>query len=173
MAPLLPSNTARFRIFYTQLSHQHSFQMRSEQSPSAIGTLVDAFLTELTGSVASLSIDTVTWAPEGSDIFNPVTTGIESNTYGISGHPASDVATFWGWVGRTAGARRVRIYVFGVGGMGADYRYSASESAALDAARDVLADAGSDLMAIDGLTPVWKNYTNAGVNARWQKTLRP
>ncbi len=173
MAPLSPDNTARFKVFYTNLSHQHTLQIRSAGSPSAIGTLVDDIFTAVTGAIAASVIDGVDWAPSGSDIFNPVTTGIEGNTYGISGHPASDVATFWSWVGRTSGARRVRVYLFGVGGMGGDYRYGASESATLDDVHDILVAAGSLVLGIDGLTPVWKNYANAGVNARWQRALRP
>jgi hypothetical protein len=173
MPALPPNSTARYKVFYTNLGHQHTLQLRSDESPSSIGTLVDALFTTITGSIATTTIDVVEWAPTGSDIFNPVTSGIEGNIYGIGGHPASDVATFWSLVGRTPGARRVRVYFFGMGGMGGDYRYNSGENAAADNLQATMAAAGSDVLGIDGGTPIWKNYVNAGVNVHLQRALRP
>jgi hypothetical protein len=173
MAALAPSATPRFKCLYTQLSHQHEAQIRSTQSPSVVGVVFDALFSVLTGAVASLTIDEVQFAPSGSDIFNPVTTGIEGNTYGISGHPASDVATYWGLVGRTAGGKRCRFYIFGMGGMGVDYRYGPGENTAADSFYSTMQSQGTKVIAIDGLVPVWKSYVNAGVNRLWIKNLRP
>lgn len=173
MAPLLPSNTARFKCLYTQLGVQHDVQIRSAASPAVVGTMFDALFTVLTAAIASLSIDEVQFAPSGSNIFNPVTTGIEGNTYGIGGHPLSDAATFWGLVGRTSGGRRVRLFFFGMGGMGVDYRYAAGENATADSLYSTAQAFGTDLIAIDGLVPTIKSYVNAGVNRLWVKNLRP
>lgn len=100
-------------------------------------------------------------------------TGIEGNVYGIGGHVASDAATFWSLVGRTSGGRRVRLYFYGMGGMGGDYRYNAGEVAQADNLVATAAAAGSDILGIDGNTPVFKTYVNAGVNAHLQRALRP
>lgn len=172
MAPLPPNSTPRFKVLYTQLGVQHELQIRSEESPSVIGTIVTSLFSALTGAIASLSIDEVQFAADGSDIFNAVTSGIEGDTFGIGGHPASDAATFWSVIGRTSGGRRVRLYFFGMGGMGADYRYSAGENATSDALLDALADWPTEIIGIDGLSPVWKSYVNAGVNAHLQRALR-
>jgi hypothetical protein len=173
MAPLAPSNTPRFKALYTQLGVQHELQIRSSASPAVVGTMYDGLFTVLTGAIASLSIDEVQFAPTGSDIFNPVTTGIEGNTYGIGGHPASDAATFWSLIGRTPGGRRVRLFFYGMGGMGADYRYAAGENATADSLVATVQAFGADVEGIDGLTPTWKTYVNAGVNAHLQRSLRP
>lgn len=174
MAPLSPDNTPRFEVFYTNVSMQHSMQFRSHLSPSALGTLVGGFFTTLIPVLPATVIDTVTWAPAGSSIFNPVTTGIEGNTYGSgAGTPDSNAATFWSWIGRTSGGRRVRLYVFGTGGMGNDYRYGAGEQTQLTAARNYLAGLGTDLRGIDDLAPVWKTYINAGVNRHIAESMRP
>jgi len=173
MAPLPPNSTPRFKCLYSNLSRQHDLQLRSSESPASIGTLIDAIFTAVTGAIAATTIDVVEFAPSGSDIFNPVTTGIEGNTYGISGHPNSDAATFWSVVGRTAGARRVRYYVFGMGGMGGDYRYVSGESGIADNFLAAFTLNAGDLQGIDGAVPVFKNYVNAGVNVHLQKALRP
>lgn len=173
MTALAPSNTVRFKCFYTNLSHQHVLQIRSTNTPGVVGGIIDDIFTALTGSIASTTIDSVESAPVGSDIFNPVVSGIEGNTYGISGHPASDAATFWSWVGRTAGGRRIRLFVFGMGGMGTDYRYNPGEDSHVDNVVAALNTAAGNIIAIDGLQPVWKSYANAGVNDLWVKNLRP
>jgi hypothetical protein len=173
MAALPANSTARFRVFYTTASKQHSFQIRSGSSPGAIGTLVGMFLAAHAGAIFTLVIDNVDWAAAGSNVFNPVTTGIEGNTYG-SGTPAGDVRAWaLNYIGRTPGGRRVRIMVFSPTLLGGDYRFVSGEGTALDAARAVLVGAGSAITGIDGQTPVWKTYINALANAHWQKALRP
>lgn len=173
MAPLPPSNTPRFNVFYTNCGLQHSMQIRSHLSPSGVGTLVDGFFDILTGSLPATSIDEVQFAADGSDIFNAVTTGIEGNTYGGPAGTPAEGATFWSWIGRSSDGRRLRLYLFGVGGMGQDYRYQPGESATLSSARDYLVAAGSDIVTIGDLVPVWKSYINAGVNAHLQRAIRP
>jgi len=173
MAPLPPSNTPRFKVLYTQLSVQHELQIRSHESPSVIGTIVNALFFTLDSAIAELSIDEVQFAADGSDIFNAVTSGIEGNTYGISGHPASDAATFWSLIGRSSGGRRVRLFFYGMGGMGGDYRYAAGENATADALVAAINDWPTEVVAIDDVPPVWKTYVNAGVNAHLQRSLRP
>jgi hypothetical protein len=173
MAPLPPSNTPRFKVFYTNCGRQHTMQFRSHLSPAALGTLVDGFFDTVTASVTATSIDEVQFAADGSDIFNAVTTGIEGNTYGTGAGSPAEGATFWSWIGRSSDGRRLRLYLFGTVGMAQDYRWMAGEAAVLDAARDYLAAAGDDIVTIGDLAPVWKTYINAGVNAHLQQVIRP
>jgi hypothetical protein len=58
-------------------------------------------------------IDEVQFAASGSNIFNPVVTGIEGNSYGSGGVSAPNAAFFLSFVGRTSGGRRARLFVFG------------------------------------------------------------
>lgn len=173
MAPLSPSNTPRFRVFYTNVAQQHVQEYRSHVSPSALGTLVDGFWTALAGGISATTIDEVQWAPTGSNIFNPVTTGIEGNAYGSGSGVAGGDAWYYSFIGRSSGGRRLRLYFFGGVSTANDYRFVAGEDALIDAVIAALQAAGSDLRCIDDLAPVWKSYANAGVSAYWQKRDRP
>jgi len=101
-----------------------------------------------------------------------VTTGIEGNIYGTGAGDPSETAWFYGFVGRTSGGRRARWFIYGAGNQGHDYRFVAGESTSLSDARDILAAAGTDIRAIDDLTPTWKTYINAGTARHWVKVLR-
>jgi len=173
VAPLPANNTARFRIFYTLGGEQHSLQIRSAQSPAVVGADVDNLLTSLGTAIYNLVIDFVEFSAVGSTVFNPVTTGIEGNTYGGGSPTAESRAYALNFIGRTPGGRRVRIMVFGPTTLGGDYRFIAGEGASIDAGVAALVAAGSHILGIDGQTPVWKTYVNSLVNAHWQKALRP
>jgi len=174
MAPLLPSNTARFRFFYTTVGHQHSVQIRSTASPSAVGTFMGDYFNAWGATAADIVVDFVDWAPAGSDIFNPVTTGIEGTTY-TGGTVLSNEVAAWEYtlIGRTSGGRRVRMAQFGALYLGVDYRLVSGESSPVDAVINHVQGAGGLLMGIDGLTPVWKDYADCQVNDHWVKVLRP
>lgn len=173
MAPLPANSTARFRFFYTMGGEQHSFQVRSTQSPAQIGQDMDLVLVALGTAIYQLTLDFVEFSAAGSNVFNPVVTGYEGNSYG-GGSPTAEARAYaLNFIGRTTGGRRVRIMMFGVTTLGGDYRFIAGEGASIDAARNALASLGNHVMGIDGLTPVWKTYVNTLVNAHWQKALRP
>jgi hypothetical protein len=173
MAPLPPNGTPRFRVNYTNVSRQHTLEIRSGSSPSAIGTFVDDLFTALVPILYPTVIDNVVFAASGSNVFNAVTTGIEGNTYGGGSPFQQNAAWFISFIGRTSGGRRARMYVFGVTMLAVDYRYVAGEQVAVDAAISVINAFGSNLQGIDGLVPIWKSYANGGVNSYWQKHLRP
>lgn len=173
MAPLPPNGTARFRVFYTNVGKQHTLEIRSGASPLAVGLIADDLFTHLTPLIAPTVIDTVQFAANGSNVFNPVTTGIEGNTYGGGFGSAHNAAWFISFIGRTSGGRRCRLYVFGALTLAVDYRYIAGESADIDAAIASLVAVGDDILGIDGLMPIWKSYANGGANSYWQKQLRP
>ena len=173
MAALPENNTARYRFSYTCGGLQHSFQIRSAASPLVVGTLVDNFLTSLGSASFIKTMGTVEWAASGSNVFNPITVGIEGNTYG-AGIPAGENRAYaFNFIGRTTGGRRVRLMVFGPTVLTTDYRYIPGEGSLVDAARGQLVSAGSVILGIDGLVPVWKSYVNTLVPTYWQKELRP
>lgn len=172
MAPLAPSNTPRFRVHYTNAGVQHAFQMRSSSSPAAVGAAANAFLTALNVSLYLITIDFVDWAPSGSDIFNPVVTGIEGNTYGAGVPPEVNKAVAINFVGRTSGGRRVRVAVFGATGFALNYRASAGEVPSVDAAISVLQASTNEFRGIDNIGPIWKTYANFKSWDHWVKELR-
>src|SRR5215207_569859 len=173
MAPLPPNSTPRFRVKYTNVAHQHTMEIRSHESPSIVGDLVNDLFTEMSPLLFPTVIDSLEFAADNSNIFNPVTAGVVGNTYGSGSPFVQNAAWFISYIGRTSGGRRVRLYFFGVSQLGVDYRFPAAENADVDATRAVLGAAGGEIVGIDDLVPVWKSYANAGVNAYWQRNLRP
>ncbi len=172
MAPLAPSNTTRYRFHYTVTGKSHTMEVRSEGGVGAAASVVDNLLTALTTLLFALVIDSCEVADLGSNVFNPIVSGIETNSYGSGSGSLEKVPQFANFVARSTGGRRLRLAVFGIIGFAGDYRFSAGESAVTDAAVASLVAAGANILVIDGLTPVWKTYVNAGVNAYWQKAVR-
>jgi len=170
---LLPSNTPRFRVNYTTANHNHSFQIRSAASPAVIGTHIQNFLITLTPLLHALVVNDVVWAPAGSDVFNPVVTGAEGYSVG-GGVPAAQSLEplALNFIGRTSGGRRVRRAVFGAKGGAGNFRYSPGEEGNIDNAVAVLQAAGSTLLGIDGIAPIWKEYVNVKYFDHWVKEIR-
>jgi len=172
MSPLPPNNTPRFKFNYTVNSTDHSFILRDHGSPSAVGTIVDDFLTALTDALYELTINTVEFAADGSNIFLPVTTGIENNVYstGSAGNPGAN--WFYGFIGRSAGGRRWHLDIFGARTLGTDFRLVPGENGDVDNAVTELTLATS-LVGIDDLSLSIYPYVNCGDNAHWQRAVRP
>lgn len=172
MTPLPPNNTPRFKVFYENAVSQHVQEYRSHLSPVAVGAFVDQLWTALGVGVYATTITEVQFAADGSDIFNAVTTGIEGNDYG-TGTPTLQFAPwYFNFIARSAGGRRLRLAFFGAQGIGTNYRFAPGESTQVDNTIGILQSLGNDIRVIDDLTPVWKVYANAGVNAHWQKRVR-
>lgn len=172
MAALPASNTARFRFHYTTVGENHTVQFRSASSPAVMGILFQQLLTALGASIFVVTVNTVDWAPSGSDIFNPVTTGIEGTSYGVGAGATFNAPWAVTFVGRTSGGRRVRAAIFGMSTIAGNYRFAPGESAQVDAAINVLQGAGSNIVGIDGVVPVWYDYANVQVNDHWVKIIR-
>lgn len=174
MIPLPPTNTARFRGFYTTIGHQHSIQVRSHASPAVVGELMHQLMVRLDIAAAPRTFDFMDWAPEGSDIFNPVTMGHEGQAYdGAPDFVPHHAAWAYTCQGRTSGGRRVRLALFGAVYSGDDYRIDASTSAIIANVISALTGAGSNIIGIDGLVPIWKPYVTVQINDHWVKELRP
>ena len=173
MAKLLPNNTQRFKFHYTGGLNDHTFELRSHLSPAAIGAHADLFLQALAPRMHQITLNTVDFAPAGSNIFNTVVTGFEGNVYSTGTPITQEAPNYIDFIGRSTGGRRTRLTLFGVSGLGVDFRWAAGEDAAVDAAIAILVGVGNDLRCIDDIAPVWKPYANAGVNSHWTKATRP
>lgn len=175
MAPLNPNNTDRYKVFYTVGGRQHVQQIRTDGvSPFAFGLFVDTYYQAVDPAIYTTVIDQVQFATSGTDVFNPVTSGIEGNSYGSGAASVEgEDAYYYDFVGRSTGGRRVRFAQFGAKALGSDYRYAAGESADLDAALAVIDATANAWLAVDGIPAIWKSYVNAGANAYWQRKIRP
>lgn len=172
MAPINPTNTPRYRFKYDVSGVKHDFQVRSHASPSAIGALVDAFLVALTDALYAIVMETVEFAASGSDIFLPVTSGIEGNGYSTGAPPAVEIPNFYGFQGRSAGGRKWHLDMYGARTLGIDFRLSPGENSDVTNAVNALQDFGSNLVAIDDEVVTVYTYVNCGTNAHWQRAQR-
>lgn len=174
MAPLPVESTARYRVNYTVGGEQHDFQVRvGAVSPSVFGDWLVSFMVALVPALNAVVINGVDFAVNGSTIFNPVTTVADGNSYGSGLGTGSAIPNYVNFIGRSSGGRRVRLAVFGLKLDATDYRFSPGENAAIAEAIAVLKSNAAIAIAIDGLAPTWYNYANAGVNAYWQRNIRP
>jgi hypothetical protein len=160
-------------VNYTASNHDHSFQIRSAQSPAVIGTHIQNFLITLAPVLFVLVVNDVEWAPAGSDVFNPVVTGAEGYTVGTGTPSAPTLEPLaYNFIGRTSGGRRVRRAIFGAVTGAANYRFSPGEQGDIDNAVNVLQAAGSTLLGIDGIAPIWKDYVNVKYFDHWVQEIR-
>lgn len=173
MAPLAPSNTARYRFFYTVIGQQHTLQVRSGASPTAVGGFFNFYMTQFASELFATILDFTTWAPSGSDIFNPVVSGYDGTTWGAGAGSQENIPWAYTFIGRTPGGRRVRFNQYGAKTLSANYRTTAGENTAIDDVVALLNDPASLLLGIDGLTPIWKTYADNQVNDHWIKVIRP
>ena len=172
MAPLPPNSTPRFKVTYTVNGFEHDFQIRSHASPTALGGIVDAFLTAIQDSLYLLTIIDLQFAADGSNIFLPVDGGIAGNAYSIGSAPLQESMWFYGFQGRSAGGRKWHLDVFGARTLGTDYRLAPAENADVSAGVTSLQSAAPNIIGIDDLAVTVYTYVNCGVNAHWQRAVR-
>jgi len=175
MAPLPPESTPRYKINYSVVGGDfHSAIVRAPApvSPATFGTWADGFFTALAPEMYGITIGTVDFAPSGSNIFNPVTSGIEGNTYGTGTQPAQAKPYSLSFVGRSPDARRGRLFIFGPKFGDDTYRFNFGENTAVDAAIDELRAPSGWPMGIGGQELIWKSYANFGVNDHYIKKMR-
>jgi len=173
MAPLPPNNTPRFKITYTNAGRQHVLNVRSHDSPAALGADVNDIFAVMGPRLYPTVINTVEFAADGSNVFNLVTSGIEGNAYGAGSPPVTAPSQYINFIGRSSDGRRVRMALFGMVLVGTDFRWIPGEDAQVDAAIALLNLPANGFVSIGDLKPVWKSYANAGFNAYWQKEIRP
>lgn len=172
MPPLPPSGTPRFKFGYNTAGFGHTFQIRSHGSPSAVGALVDTFLNALSDALFPFAIGTVEFAPTSSDIFLPVVTGIEGNTYGGGSPTVQEEAWYYGFQGRGATGKKWHLDIFGAISLGTNYIWQPGEYTVMDNAVAALQAFGSSLVDISDAQVSVYTYVNAGVNYHYQKKLR-
>jgi len=174
LTPLPPSNTIRYKTFYTYAGKTHDFQIRANAvySPSTHGTFIAALFDALDPSLYPVTIGVTQVAVEGSNVFNNVTTGQEGQSFG-SGTPAGIVTPqFIGFQGRSSDGRKVRLSIYGIKAEENDFRFNPEDNDDVDAAIVVLNATANGALTISGIKPQWYTYANTGFNAYWQRALR-
>jgi len=174
MTPLPHNNTAIYYVDYSTVFREHTLEVRANAatSPSLFGSLMDGFFSSIATILYPLTVNTVRFQAIGTNVSNPVITGIEGNLYGTGVPTTDNVPIALNFVGRSTGGRRVRLMVFGFSGGFSGYRLTTGESNPILVATTVLNGEANAFLAIDGVAPVWYPYANVLANAYWQRQVR-
>jgi hypothetical protein len=174
MAPLPPTTTKRWFLDYSVGGVDHTLMMRSSANVTAAEavTAISGFLAQLAPVLYEITVTGFRVAELNSNVTNPVVwTG--NATYGSGAAPENSIPNFISFIGRSAGGRRARVFVFGFKlNYPSNYRFEAGENADVDDARAQLDAYANRWLTIDTLDAVWNAYANTGVNAYWQRQIR-
>jgi hypothetical protein len=160
---------------YAVDGEDHTLQCRYDipNTPEDAMVAVDDFLTALGNSHHVHTVLGARFRNAGSTVSTDIAwTGAATYGSGVGQH--GDSASYYDFIGRSAGGRRVRVSVFGaitekVDGL---YRAPLASDSAFGAAQAVLAAAEGTFLAIDGAPAIWKTYVNLGDNAYWRNRIR-
>lgn len=175
MAPLPDNNTQRTFIDYSGPTGEHTVQLRFDSTADF------SALVSYTNTIATLVADAL-W--DQMDVTGLRYAGLGQNFSiplgftPLPGQVAVSVAEanfprFVSFVGRSAGGRRVRFYLWGVHfNTPSNYRFPLGVAAELDALHTALSVDTADLCAIDSLPFTLKNYINVGYNSYYERKRR-
>jgi len=174
LAPLPHNNTAIYYVDYSVDQREHTTEVRFDGavSPAAFGASFGGLLTDNIANLNLITILGVRHQVQGSNVSNPVTTGIEGNTYGVGVTGPDNVPKFLNFIGRSSGGRRVRLMLFGFKGAISTWRFTTVENAGVSAGVARMNAASGLYLAIDAVEPLWYPYANIGYNAYWQRKAR-
>lgn len=174
LPPLPPNNTSRYKLQYVTGNIAHELQNRTAVgiTAAAASSLFVSVLTAISADLWSLTVTGMTFAPAGSDIFNPVTfTG--TTAFGLGSPSLEESIRSLSVVGRTTGGRKVKFLLFGFKGNKTDnMRITPAENANVGNMLGQIAAASSQFFAIDGLKPIYASYVNVDYNDHWQRFIR-
>lgn len=182
LPPLVPSNTCRFYVDYRSQGRDHTIMFRyggiegAGPPPSPVLVAVSDFMNAMEGQMPT---DYASLGARYSEVGSNVTLPLSPLTFGPGTLPVDlgKVPAFLSFVGRSAGGRRTRVTVLGLGtspvGGNAnftDYRWSPADSAIIGTLVGIL-NAGP-FNGVDGQAVNWYPYANAGFNGHWQRAVR-
>lgn len=177
MAPLPPNGTARVWVDYSDGINDHSLMVRYDAEVTDASTALsaaDAFLAALSPQLYLLTVTGARAQAAGTHISFPVVWDGD-DTYGSGAMPGALAPRQLCFLGRTAGGRRVRWFVFGSKmDTPADFRFDLDDDASLENAYNIIV--GSQLVgafiAIDGANPVNYPYVDVNFNSYYEEKAR-
>jgi len=174
MAPLPVESTSRYVVHYSSGGHAHTQTFRTDPpaSPSAMETFLDALWSAVAPILFQCTITDVVFYPDTVVIGNSVAMpSFIGQVYG-SGTPIPvEQPLYVNFIARSTGGRRYRLAFFSPTGTDPSFRFYTAEDANVAAAVALL-EGMTDLVGIDSLPLVWKQYANNGYNAYWQRAVR-
>lgn len=174
MAPLSPDNTQRWYYTYQQGEVSHELVLRGNSAGTLIAAdaVVAGILTGVGAHFIASTITGVEHSAAGSNLRFPVDSDRVGDVFGSGTPTAYHKATYMGWVGRSEGGRRARLFLFGYKDALLNYRILASADSGVDDSIGVLNTADTVGVGIDAQNVIWHNYVNLGVNDHWEGKAR-
>jgi len=175
MAPLPPESTKRFYYNYANATNPHTFVFRVPDDATTAGTdaLVATILGAIGGSFPLSTITSVEVSATGSNARFPIASDRIGDSFGSGVGSVEQDAIGIGFVGRSSGGHRARLFLFDWGGgFSSNYRIAFAESTAVATVIDALNGATGVIEGIDGLEVTWKAYANVKPNDHWVKAGR-
>jgi len=186
MADFAANYTARYRLRYSTLGHQHSMLWRIQRGAGSLGLalMVDKVRQFLDATAGGRYTDwtevSAEYAPEDVDVF-----GGAALPGGIPGvatlptNPISQSTLTLGFVGRTPGGTKARLFVFGMNASPEDslitsdnFRLTTAEAGAVAAGVAELNSGSPSIMGSDNLPVLWYSYANVKYNDHWVAKVR-
>lgn len=170
-----PTALPRSIVHYTAVTTAHKLLIHYAPGTDAALALTNsaAIVAQLkTISTAQCTFDGHDYAPAGSNIFNPTTWTNVVGTFAGT-RTAAGRASYYGFVGRTAGGCRGRFWLYTTTDSGeASWRWNPGEFTAGTTLLTWLNSTSNPMVARDGLAIVFKSYINAGNNYHWLRKMR-
>jgi len=178
--------TARYRLRYSSLGHQHSMLWRIERGTGTTGLAVtvakvrDVLNTLTAARFTDWSEVSAEYAPEDSDIFLPASLpGADAGTVTVPTNPISQSVLAISFVGRSSAGQKARMFLYGVSfgpevaaASEDDFRTTVSENGAVAAAIAELNSGGPTIVASDNQNVTWYSYINSKYNDYWLRQVR-
>lgn len=184
MATYAPNVTPRYKLHYTTQGKAHTALWRIQRGTvfdtTFLGKVHDFYAAMAPVLFSDWTMVSAEQANEDSDVFlpSPLPTAI-TGSVSVGGASASDAAFAAGFIGRSSGGQKARMFLYGVGlaalvrnPVGNDWRLSGVEESHVAAAVNVLNFTLPVLFATDDHDVLWYNYASIKYNDRWVRKLR-
>lgn len=188
MPDFAPNYTARYRIHYVSLTHQHSMLWRIGRGTASTGLAlmvakVGAFLTSVkVARFTDWTILSAEYAPEDVDIFAPAALPtFDAGTAVLPTNPISQGTLAASFVGRSAAGQKAKMFLYGVDvgpevtvgpGVADNFRVTSVENAAVGSAIATLNAGSPDIVGSDNFAVHWYSYVNTKYNDHWVARVR-
>jgi len=186
MPDFAPNFTARYRLRYSVLGHEHSMLWRITRGTGSTGlALMVAKVRDFLNAIKAVRYTNWTelsaeYAPEDVDIFSPATLpGSDAGTAALPTNGVSEGTLHASWVGRSTAGQKAKFFTYGVamspeilGVTADDFRVFASENTTVQAGIIELLSGAPDIAASDNFPVIWYSYVNVKYNDHWIGEVR-
>jgi len=186
MPDYAPNFTARYRLTYSVLSHQHTMLWRIQRAVGSVGLalMVDKVRQYLDAMAPVRFTDwtevSAEYAPEDVDIFAPAALpGSIAGTAVIPANSKSQGALAISHVGRSSAGQKARMFLYGTdfspenpNVITDDFRVFTAENGIIALGVAELNSGAPSIMASDNLPVLWYSYVNAKYNDYWVAQTR-